>query len=205
MAEATAGANKPNPNDARVANSYQFHTTQFANLSKPVEDRVTKFQSLQDAINAGTPLADALIAPTLLSMVSGGAGSGLRMNEAEISRIVGGRSKWETIKAALNQWNTDPNKANSILENQRGQIRSLVAAIGGKLEGKQMVLTGAQQQLANSTDTAEHKQIYAKAISALSALDAGGNIRMIAPDGKTEKDVPADQVSHFLTLGAKIK
>jgi hypothetical protein len=138
-------------------------------------------------------------------MVSGGAGSGLRMNEAEISRIVGGRSKWETIKAALNQWNTDPNKANSILENQRGQIRSLVAAIGGKLEGKQMVLTGAQQQLANSTDTAEHKQIYAKAISALSALDAGGNIRMIAPDGKTEKDVPADQVSHFLTLGAKIK
>ncbi len=188
----------------RTDKSYQFHTTQIVNLAKPITDRASKFQSLEDAINAGTPMADALIAPTLLSFVSGGQGSGLRMNEAEISRIVGGRSQWETIKAALNKWNTDPNKANSVLDNQRGQIQSLVSAIGSKLQAKQQVLVEAQQQLSTSEDPAEHRKVYAKAVSTLNSLDAGGSVKMVAPNGDV-KDVPSDQVSHFLTLGAKIQ
>ncbi len=188
-----------------VEKSYEFHTTKFANLAKPIQDKNARFQTLTDALNAGTPMADALIAPQLLTLVAGGQGSGLRMNEAEISRIVGGRSKWESIKAGLNAWNTDPKKANSILESQRGQIQDLVKAIGAKLQAKEQILSGAQQQLADTQNPAEHKQIYSKAQTTLDALDSGGTVTMIAPDGKTTKQVPADQIQHFLSLGAKIK
>jgi hypothetical protein len=63
---------------------------------------VPRFGRLRDTLNQKSPQADALVAPELLTVIAGGQGSGLRMNEAEIARSVGGRSHLEDLKAALN-------------------------------------------------------------------------------------------------------
>ena len=104
--------------------------------------------------------------------MSGGQGSGLRMNEAEISRIVGGRSKWESLKASINQWQTDPTKARSITPEQDKQIRALVDTVHQKLVKKQAILDGAEESLINSDDPKQHREIVAGARKQLDAIDA---------------------------------
>ncbi len=87
----------------RLDRSYQFNSTQLDKLAKPIEDQASRLERLQTTINQQTPQADALLAPELLTVMAGGQGSGLRMNEAEIPRVVGGRSNFESLKAALNK------------------------------------------------------------------------------------------------------
>jgi hypothetical protein len=160
-------------NDTRADKSYQFNVGQLNTLGKPITDRVTRLSTLQDTINQTSPQADALIAPELLTVMAGGQGSGLRMNEAEISRIVGGRTAWESIKAAANKWQTDPRKGLSITPAQRGQIRSLMQAVYGKLQQKQSILDQAQQDLIKTDDPKEHRSIVARARQQMTTIDQG--------------------------------
>ena len=53
--------------------------------------------------------------------MAGGQGNGLRMNEAEISRIVGGRTNWESFKAKLGAWQS-PRKLQSLLPSLSGAL-----------------------------------------------------------------------------------
>jgi len=142
-------------------------------LGKPITDRVTRLGTLQDTINQTTPQADALIAPELLTVMAGGQGSGLRMNEAEIARVVGGRTAWESIKAAANKWQTDPSKGLSVTPAQRGQIRALIQAVYGKLQQKQDILDQAQQDLIKTDDPKEHRRTVARARQQMTAIDQG--------------------------------
>ena len=157
--------------DARSDRSYQFNSKQLEAVGKPITDANQRLGRLQDALAQGTPQADALIAPELLTVMAGGQGSGLRMNEAEISRIVGGRSKWQNLQASINQWSADPSKANSITPEQRQQIRSLVSEVSKKLQAKQTIIDDANQQLINETDPIRHRQVVADAKRKLSQID----------------------------------
>ena len=87
------------------------------------------------------------MAPELLSVMAGGVGSGVRMNEAEIARIVGGRSQWESLKAAMQKWSTNPEAARSITADQDAQIQRLIGAVGQKVTAKQAALEDAQNKL----------------------------------------------------------
>jgi hypothetical protein len=158
---------------SRSDKSYQFNTAQLDKVGQPIEQAIMRFGRLQDTVNQATPQADALIAPELLTVMAGGAGSGLRMNEAEISRIVGGRSNFESLKAALNKWQLDPSKALSITPAQRGQIRQLMGEVYGKLQQKQDVLDKAREDLVNESDPIEHRKIVTGARLKLSQIDMG--------------------------------
>jgi hypothetical protein len=160
-------------NDTRADKSYQFNVGELNTLGKPITDRVSRLSTLQDTINQSNPQSDALIAPELLTVMAGGQGSGLRMNEAEISRIVGGRTAWESIKAAANKWQTDPRKGLSITPAQRGQIRALMQAVYGKLQQKQSILDQAQEDLINTDDPKEHRRIVAGARQKMTTIDQG--------------------------------
>src|ERR1051326_230465 len=107
--------------DARTDKSYQFSVGELDKVGKPITDAVARFGRLQDTIPKKPPQADALVAPELLTVMAGGAGSGLRMNEAEISRVVGGRSNLESLKAALNKWSLNPSQALSNTAAQRSE------------------------------------------------------------------------------------
>jgi len=171
-AQAQAAAAK---GTARGDKSYQFNSGQLEKVAAPVDQAISRMGRLQDALAQNTPQADALIAPELLSVMAGGAGSGLRMNEAEIGRIVGGRSKWETLKASINQWSLDPSKANSITPEQRKEIRALVSEVDTKLKTKQAALEDARQGLLNTDDPGQHRAIVAKARSKMTEVDQGEN------------------------------
>ena len=152
--------------------SYQFNSTQLEKVGKPIDDAVSRFGRLQDTINQTTPQADALVAPELLTVMAGGAGSGLRMNEAEISRIVGGRSNYESLKAAANKWQSDPTKALSITASQRQQIKALMTVVYSKLQGSRPYSMMLVRRLISGTTQTAHRQTVADAKTKIDGIDA---------------------------------
>ncbi len=161
---------QPNEN-ARGDRSYQFNNTELDKISKSVEDALPRMSRLQETLAQGTPQADALVAPELLTVMAGGAGSGLRMNEAEISRIVGGRTQWESLKARVGAWQADPSKGFAITPEQRRQISALVSAVNDKLLKKQDIVTKSHRALIGTEDPQEHRRIVTEAREQLSAID----------------------------------
>jgi hypothetical protein len=145
---------------------------------------------LQETLAQKTPQADALVAPELLTIMAGGAGSGLRMNEAEISRVVGGRSVWEDLKGKLQHWSTNPDDARSITPDQDRQIRALVEAVHGKLLRKQGILDQAEQDLIDADNVQSHRQILSKARRDIDAVDAPQQQAGNGPVIRTYNGVP---------------
>jgi hypothetical protein len=158
----------------RSDRSYRDSSNKLTAAAKPVNDLAARFGRLEDTLAQNSPQADALVAPELLSVMAGGQGSGIRINEAEISRIVGGRSKWEDLKAAANKWRLDPSKANSITPEQRQQIRALMGAAKQRISAKQQAITDAGNALDNTNDPTEHHKIVTGLNQKLSAADTGG-------------------------------
>lgn len=185
-------------NDARSDKSYQFNKGELEKVAMPVEQAISRMGRLQDALAQNTPQADALIAPELLSVMAGGAGSGLRMNEAEIARIVGGRSKWQSLQAAINQWNLNPEKANSITPDQRQQIRALVSEVNTKLTTKQSAIQEARQGLISTDDPQKHREIVSRAQQAMTAVDQGASKQAPGPPaGATHTAMGSDGKLHW--------
>jgi hypothetical protein len=181
--------------DARSDRSFQYNQGELDKLTNPISQLIMRMGRLQDTINQNSPQADALMAPELLTIMAGGQGSGLRMNEAEISRIVGGRSNWESLKAAVNKWQLDPSKANSITPDQRQQIRALVKTVSDKLNSKQQILNQAAGELVNSDDPKEHRTIVQKARLGLNSVDEGSQpAQGGAKEGDSKTNSAGDKV-----------
>jgi hypothetical protein len=95
--------------------------------------------------------------------MAGGTGSGLRMNEAEISRIIGGRTYLESLKATLNKLRLDPNAGLSIPPAQREQIRKLIQAVSNRTQKKLGIASRAYEQLAVAKTVEKQRKIVNKA------------------------------------------
>lgn len=158
--------------DARLDRSYQFNSTQMEKLRTPIEATMGKISASLSNLNLQSPQADALLAPQILSIAAGGTGSGLRMNEAEISRIVGGRTAWESLQAAINKWNTDPSHP-AIPAAQRQQMAAILNAAMQKGQQKEMVLEWGEQALIDATDPTTHRKVVAQVHQLMDAVDQG--------------------------------
>ena len=192
----TSGNNAVN---SRLDRSYQYTSSQLTATRKPVDERADRIDRLIATLDERSPQADALIAPELLTAMAGGQGSGLRMNEAEIARIIGGRTQWEQLKAKLNKYQLDPSKGLSITDSQRQQVRSLVSKIRERVIAKQSILDAAQEQLIAAPDQVSHRRILADTRKKLSAIDAGkpeDNTQTFTENGKTY-NIPANMVDEF--------
>lgn len=163
-----------NVDNARADKSYQYNSGQLEKVAAPVEQMVARMGRLQDTINQTTPQADAMVAPELMTVMAGGQGSGIRINEAEIARVMGGRTNLESVKAALNKWQLDPAKGLSITPAQRQQVRALIKVVNDKLLAKQRVVTEAQNSLLDADDPKIHRTIVTRARQSLADIDAGG-------------------------------
>jgi len=170
-------------NDQADQRSYQFTTTQIDADAKPILDRADRMSRLSDTLAQHNPQADALIGPELLTSIAGGQGSGLRMNEAEIARIVGGRSAWENLKANLQHWSLDPKSARSITPEQDRQIRALVGAVHSRVLEKQQVIADARARLVDAHDPQAHRQILSDMRQKLTAVDSRGTQEWTPPQG----------------------
>lgn len=158
---------------SRTDHSYDTQTKRLDTLEKPLADQAERIGRLRATINQNTPQADALIAPELLTAMAGGAGSGLRMNEAEIARIIGGRNQWESLKARLNAWQADPSKPFAVTPEQRTQMRTLVAAIADRGQRRLKLIDDARVALSDAPDVAEHRRIADAVRKALNADTMG--------------------------------
>lgn len=170
---ANAAAQAPQKSTERSDKSYTLQSGRLDKDQKPVSDRLEKINTALTNLEQKTPFADSLLAPEILSVMAGGQGSGLRMNEAEISRIVGGRSNWEGIKAAMNQWKLDPTKALSVTEEQRKEMAAVLTAARDKLTKKHQIIEDAQEHLLDSDDPKEHRRIVGEAKKGIDSIDAG--------------------------------
>ncbi len=159
--------------NTRSDRSYSENIKQLDTMAKPISEQVERMGRLVESVNQKTPQADALVAPELLSVMAGGMGSGLRMNEAEISRLIGGRSKLESLKAAANKWSLDPSKALSITDAQREDIKKLIGAVRERTAQKATLINSARQSLIDTTDVAEQRKIVADLNVALQKINAG--------------------------------
>ena len=174
--------------------SYQYNSTALDQVEKPIIETSLRIGRLNDTIASGTPQADALVAPELLTVMAGGQGSGLRMTEAEIARIIGGRSKWETLKASIQKWSLDPESANSITADQRQQIRSLLKTANDKLLIKREIIDDARNSMIDAVSVDAHRRILSTTKSRITAVDTGdagdtggrggGKIRFRSSDGQ---------------------
>ena len=161
-------------------------------LAAPIEQRAERLSRLTDTLAQGDPQADALVAPELLTVMAGGQGSGLRMNEAEIARIVGGRTQWESLKAKAQAFQLDPSKGFALTPAQRQQVTGLLTTVQQRVSAKSKVLDEERANLANSDDPMEHRRIVMRAQKRLMDADAaggggtqqGGSIYARDPQGK---------------------
>jgi hypothetical protein len=164
---------QPGANDTRLDRSYQYNNNIIEKQRTPIDQRLERLDRAEQAINQKSAQADALIAPELLSVMVGGMGSGLRMNEAEISRIVGGRSKLEDLKAVLDKWDPRTGGGLSVTDEQRRQMYDILKAVRVKTEAKQQAFNEAQEALIHAADVGEHRKITADLKKKLSAIDGG--------------------------------
>lgn len=171
--EVKIGESRTARDDLREDRSYQFHTKEFDTVEKPIADVSSRLQNLQEALSQATPQADTIIAPQLLTIMAGGSGSGVRMSEAEISRIMGGRSHWEALRAAAQAWNPNNAEANKITPDQRKQIRSLANALNQKINAKRELVTKARRKLTESSDISGHRKSGLELKERLAAIDDG--------------------------------
>jgi hypothetical protein len=159
--------------DARSDKSFQYSKTELDKLSKPIADAADNLAKVSEAVDERTPQGDALVAPALLKLMVGGQGSGVRITQPEIKQVLGGRSKIEDWKAALNKWQLDPRQALAITDDQRAQIKDLLALASTRINGKLSVVNDAAQNLVNAPDVETHRRILADVQRRLTAQDDG--------------------------------
>jgi len=177
--------------------SYNQNFQALQKIRQPIDFVVGRMSMMQTTLAQGNMQADALLAPELLSTMAGGPGSGVRMNEAEIARIVGGRTAWENLKASMQRWSLDSSTARSITPEQDRQIRALVNAVQGKLTVKLGVIQRANDALIVQGDSSGHRQVLADAQRTLERIDLGRYLtenqiqQVMKTTGKTHDEVVA--------------
>ena len=108
--------------EEHAGKNYDTYRTQVDKQAAPMDAIASRATLLVHNLDAKDKQADAQVAPELLSIASGGVGSGLRMNEAEISRVVGGRSVWDSLIAAINKVREGEG---TFSDEQRSQMRKI--------------------------------------------------------------------------------
>lgn len=175
---------------AALQQSYQFHATELDKAGQPLMDKQSKLTQAYDALAQHDPTSDSLVAPQILSFAAGGTGSGLRMNEAEIARIVGGRSAWQNLQAWAQHYATDPKNAGTLTPDQRTMMTKLLQTANDRLQQKVDAVTSARQALADSTDVNSHKQIAARLQKQLSDIDRAGLFAPASSPGSSPTGLP---------------
>jgi hypothetical protein len=147
---------------ARLDRSYDKTKASLDKMAQPITALNERLFRFMEGIRQGTPQSQALLAPELLTIMAGGQGTGLRMTEAEISRIVGGRSNWEQMKAWAQRWSADPAKAGSLTPEQVGQMKALGEEVQKRVQRQLGELNSAYDQLLDAGSVEEHRRIETK-------------------------------------------
>lgn len=151
--------------------SYNQIASRIEALAKPVIDRRANLQKIVDTLNTPNAVADSLVAPELLTAMAGGAGSGIRINEAEINRVLGARSTMQSIRAALMKVQS----GETVTPEVRSQMSDLVKLVKSKVDRKATIVNEARQALAKADSIESQRQIFADMAQKLDDVDTDGS------------------------------
>jgi hypothetical protein len=107
----------------------------YAEFQKRGQTTESQLQSIREAerfINMKTPAADSLIAPLVIKSTISGSGSGFRMTQGEIDKVLGSGSNWDKLKVALQKWDLNHNDALALDDDMREDMRKLARGIRDK-------------------------------------------------------------------------
>lgn len=151
---------------------YDNYAKQLETDAKPVEEKLAAANYLTTILANHDKQSDALVAPKLLSITTGGMGSGLKMNEAEISRVIGGRSVWDNL---ISTANSVQQGQGTFDDAQRAQISHIVSYMQTRSAAADYVISSARKaMLAAQNDDKAVKGISSHMHDLLSALDTHG-------------------------------
>ncbi|MGA2160534.1 MAG: hypothetical protein ABSG90_15130, partial [Dehalococcoidia bacterium] len=160
---------------------YDKYNTQLDKLKTPADATAARANLAIHNLDLKTKQADSLVAPEVLTLAAGGQGSGLRMNEAEISRIVGGRSIWDAIVSHANKIRES---GGTFDDTQRGQLREIASYIAERSAATSSILDKARENMLSGQDdeTAVRKAYsdgnrVASAIQRQGIVPAGGKLK----------------------------
>ncbi len=144
-------------------------------LRKPLLDQQSKMEDARTVLNQNTMAADALVGPKVLSAVVGGPGSGLRMTNAELTRMAQGNTLWEEWAAKLQRFNLDGTTGFLVPPEQRAQFKTLLDAIEERNLSKMETLQQAEEDYRNAPDVKAQEDIRVKLDKALSGGGKGNS------------------------------
>jgi hypothetical protein len=167
---------------------FDKYNTQLDKIKTPADATAARANLAIHNLDLKTKQADSLVAPEILTLAAGGQGSGLRMNEAEISRIVGGRSIWDALVSHANKV---VQENGTFDDNQRGQLRKIASYIAERSAATSSVLDVARNNmLAGQGDEAAVRKAYSDGNRVASAINRQG----IVPEGGVRS--PGDYVMY---------
>lgn len=175
---AAAAENRLASLDLRQQNAVRASREQQAarldKIARPVEDSLKNFGALNDALSAGNPQAEVMIAPLLIKAEAGGVGSGLRITNAEINAVKGGRTVWESIRSKVKAFQLNPDKPIQYNPAEREQIRQLMKLSTDKLAAKNTMIQDARSDLLISDKPADHMKVLNDTAKKIAEVDMKG-------------------------------
>ncbi len=188
---APQGPDQGAANDRRSDASYNASKARIDALRKPLDDMAGRMSKLTDTLDQNNPQADSLVAPELMVAMAGGMGSGVRVTQSEIDATIGGRSGWESLKAAIGRWQSD---AMNTFSSPAGEMRQLIGTVSAKANAKIAAVQKADADLLDAKDVNEQRKIVIGAQKQLEDITSGPSggpapsgdrVRVKGPNGQT--------------------
>jgi hypothetical protein len=160
-----------NRRQQQLFQSYTQNNGEIDKLAVPVQQTERSIGDIRTLMAEGSPQAWANIPAKLLSLTVGGPGSGLRMNNAQLDRELGGAGKWVALQGRLQQWSLDPASASRIPDVQRKEIESIVNALDARVQEKLGVINKSRESLIGAPDVETHRRTVLKTNQDLQTID----------------------------------
>ncbi len=147
--------------------------TMLGDMSKeyaPLLDKTATIQRLKETLASPGGVADAVAAPEFLSAMAGGFGSGLRMNNAELTRINNAQPIWSRLMGWLSAWNPespDPAKQKEfypqvIQPAMRAQMQQLAQYLSDRATARLNLFKEYRDKITDAKDAAQARHLKAE-------------------------------------------
>lgn len=148
--------------------SYDRHSKGLDDIKKPLASKAADAATLTDLLNARDASSDSLVAPKMLTLIAGGQGSGVRITNAELDRVMGGRSFVEAARGQMLHWTT----GTQFDDATRARMTALIKLYAEKIHAKLGLIDKGGMDLIDAGSLDEHRRIFHGVSTGLEALDA---------------------------------
>lgn len=179
--------NQPFKEDKATSQYYASQQAAVDRIRTPIAQQMERAVRALDSLENPSMVSDAVVAPEFLTVIAGGFGTGLRMSEAELSRINMSQNRWDQLRAEFNKWRTGSEPV--IQPAMREEMKKILTLAMNRAEKKLSLYDDYLAQMAKATSTDEIKELAAKMRKDDTKLTSGDpNAYGFGPEAKGGKD-----------------